>query len=154
VALFLVRHASARDRSRWSSDDLERPLDDRGRIQAAAVTTHFATHRVRAVWSSLAIRCVDTVVGVAESHGVELENRIELTEGSRANGWVELLREEAAGHDDLVMCSHGDLIPEVLNRLLREGMAIVGPRGCEKGSVWALETRGRDITRGTYTAAP
>jgi len=154
VALFLVRHASARDRSGWPFDDLERPLDDRGRIQALSLTTYFAARRVRAVWSSQAIRCVDTVVGVAESHGVEVQNRRELTEGARPHELIELLREEAPATDDLVMCSHGDLIPEVLNHLLRDGMAIFGPRGCEKGSVWELETRGRAITRGAYTATP
>ena len=52
------------------------------------------------------------------------------------------------------MCSHGDLIPEVLNRLPREGMSVIGGRSCEKGSVWTLEVRGRDIVSGTYTATP
>ena len=58
-------------------------------------------------------------------------------------------------HDgDLVLCSHGDLIPEVLDPLLREGMVIIGGRGCEKGSIWSLDARGRDIVSGTYTARP
>ena len=67
---------------------------------------------------------------------------------------LELMRTEALIEGDLVMCSHGDLIPEVLNRLLREGMSVIGGRGCEKGSVWTLEVRGRDIVSGTYTATP
>ena len=53
-----------------------------------------------------------------------------------------------------VLCSHGDLIPEVLDPLLREGMVIIGGRGCEKGSIWSLDARGRDIVSGTYTARP
>ena len=154
VTLFLVRHASALDRSRWSFDDLDRPLDERGTAQAAAIAAYFSDHAVRGVWSSRAQRCTDTVVGVADAHGLAVEVRAELTEGASPNALLELLREEAAPDGDLVMCSHGDLIPEVLNRLLREGMAVQGPRGCEKGSVWELETRGRDITLGRYTAAP
>jgi len=94
------------------------------------------------------------MTGVARAHGLEIGVRAELTEGARPGDLLESMRAEAAVDGDLVMCSHGDLIPEVLNRLLREGMRIVGPRGCEKGSVWELETRGRDITRGTYVAAP
>ena len=80
--------------------------------------------------------------------------RRELTEGARSVLLVELLRDEALVEGDLVMCSHGDLIPEVLNRLLREGMSVIGGRGCEKGSVWSLDVRGRDIVSGTYTARP
>lgn len=154
VSLYLVRHASALDRSRWGLDDLERPLDSRGAVQADAVTAHFAAHDLRGVWSSQAIRCVDTVAGTADAHGLTPELRAELTEGASPNTLFELLREETSAEGDLVMCSHGDLIPEVLNRLLRQGMSVLGARGCEKGSIWELETRGRDITRGRYTAAP
>lgn len=154
VTLYLVRHASALDRSGWGFDDLERPLDDRGRTQADALTRHFADTTLRAVWSSEATRCVETVRGTAEAHGLAVQTRPELTEGASPNVLLELLREEAIADDDLVMCSHGDLIPEVLNRLLRAGMSVLGPRGCEKGSVWALETRGRDIVQGRYTSAP
>ena len=77
-----------------------------------------------------------------------------LTEGARPVDVLELLRGEAAVDGDLVLCSHGDLIPEVLNRLLRNGMTVVGARGCEKGSIWSLETKGRDIVRGSYLASP
>jgi 8-oxo-dGTP diphosphatase len=154
VTLYLVRHASALDRSGWRLDELERPLDDRGRTQAESITRHFADNTLRGVWSSRATRCVDTVQGIADAHGLTVQLRPELTEGASPNALLELLREEALADDDLVLCSHGDLIPEVLNRLLREGMSVLGPRGCEKGSVWALETRGRDITQGRYTSTP
>ncbi|MEZ5245348.1 MAG: phosphoglycerate mutase family protein [Acidimicrobiales bacterium] len=154
MSLYLVRHASAVDRSRWSLDDLERPLDRRGGIQAEAITAHFSAHGLRGVWSSQAVRCVDTVLGTAAAHGLTVEIRAELTEGASPNALLELLREEAGVKGDLVMCSHGDLIPEVLNRLLRDGMSVLGARGCEKGSIWELETRGRDITQGRYTPTP
>ncbi len=154
VTLYLVRHASALDRTRWGFDDLERPLDARGVVQAAAITAHFADHELRGVWSSQATRCIDTVTGTAAAHGLATEVRAELTEGARPNDLLELLRAEAIVEGDLLMCSHGDLIPDVVSRLLREGMSVLGPRGCEKASIWALETRGRDITQGRYTAAP
>lgn len=111
----------------------------------------FTDRPVRAVWSSQAQRCIETVAPIAEIHDVPFAVRSELTEGARPNDLLELLRDEASAEGDLVLCSHGDLIPEVLNRLLREGMAMRGPRGCEKASIWELETRGRDITRGIYT---
>ncbi len=102
----------------------------------------------------MATRCQQTVAPLAVAHGLEIATMQLLTEGARPVNLLETLRSEAATDGDLVMCSHGDLIPEALNRLLREGMRIVGPRGCEKGSVWSLETRGHHIVRGVYTARP
>ena len=154
MPLHLVRHAAAGDRSRFDGDDLERPLSERGHEQAAAIDRFFADHAVRGVWSSMATRCQQTIAPVAASHGLTVEVRRELTEGARPNDLLELMREQALLDDHLILCSHGDLIPEVLNRLLREGMSIIGGRGCEKGSIWTLEARGRDIVSGTYTATP
>ena len=154
MTLHLVRHAAASDRSRWDGDDLERPLDERGRLQAESLADFFADTPIRAVWSSMATRCSQTVAPLAARHERPVELRRELTEGARPNDLLELTRAEALIEGDLVMCSDGDLIPEVLNRLLREGMSVIGGRGCEKGSVWTLEVRGRDIVSGTYTATP
>jgi 8-oxo-dGTP diphosphatase len=155
VTLHLIRHAHAGDRSRWGgSDDLDRPLTDTGHEQAVAIDRWFGDRRVRGVWSSMAVRCAQTVAPLAHRTGLEVELRSELTEGARPAVLLELLREEALEADDLVLCSHGDLIPEVLNTLLREGMVVIGGRGCEKGSIWSLDVRGRDIVSATYTARP
>ena len=155
VTIHLVRHASAGTRSAFhDGDDLARPLDDRGHGQAEALVGFFADVSVRAIWSSQATRCVQTVEPLAAACGLTVEERRELTEGARSVVLLESMREQVLLDGDIVMCSHGDLIPEVLNRLLREGMSVIGGRGCEKGSVWSLETRGRDIVSGTYTAAP
>lgn len=109
---------------------------------------------MRAVWSSQAVRCTQTVTGIALVLGLDVDIRRELTEGARPAEALDLLRSEAGGAGDLVVCSHGDLIPEMLNRLLREGMVVRGPRGCEKGSIWVLETDGIRIVRARYVATP
>ena len=154
MTLHLIRHASAGRRGGWAVDDLERPLDDRGRAQAEAVAAHLAEAPLRGVLSSMAVRCVQTVAPLATASGFDVDVRRELTEGARASQVLELLRAEAHLDGDLVLCSHGDLIPEALNRLLHEGTTVVGGRGCAKGSIWSLETRGRDIVRATYVAEP
>lgn len=154
MSVHLVRHASAGDRSRWSGDDLDRPLDERGAEQARRLADHLGEAPIRAVWSSIAARCVDTVAPLADRLGVPVETRRELTEGARHGDLFELVRSAATEEGDLVMCSHGDLIPEVLNRLLREGMRVTGTRGCAKGSVWTLGVDGRAITHGAYVARP
>jgi phosphohistidine phosphatase SixA len=153
VTLYLVRHATAGQRSPFDND-LERQLSDVGHEQAAALTEFFAEMPVRSVWSSLATRCFQTVRSIAAHHGLEVVPQHFLTEGARPVDFLEALRAESSLKGDLVLCSHGDLIPEVLSRLLREGLTVVGSRGCEKGSVWSIETRGRDMVRASYTARP
>jgi broad specificity phosphatase PhoE len=154
VTLYLVRHAAAGHRSPFDDNDLGRQLSDIGQGQAGVLAQFFAEMPVRSVWSSLATRCLQTVGPIAAHHSLEVIAQPFLTEGARPTDLLEALRAEAPVDGDLVLCSHGDLIPDVLNRLLREGMSVVGPRGCEKGSVWSIETRGRDIVRASYTARP
>ena len=154
MTLHLIRHASAGRRAGWSDNDLERPLDDHGQVQADAIAAHLTDAPIRGVLSSMAVRCLQTVAPLAAAGGLEVVTRRDLTEGARASQVIELLRAEAPLAGDLVLCSHGDLIPEALNRLLHEGMTVVGARGCAKGSIWSLETKGRDIVRATYVARP
>ena len=154
MTLYLVRHAAAGHRSPFDDNDLGRQLSDLGHEQAGALTGFFAEMSVRSVWSSSAERCLQTVGPVAAHHRLEVITQPFLTEGARPIDFLEALRAEAPVDGNLVLCSHGDLIPDVLSRLLRKGMSVVGPRGCEKGSVWSVETRGRDIVRASYTARP
>lgn len=154
MALHLVRHGAAGSRPWAHGDDLERPLDQHGREQAKHLVTHFTGIPLRAVWSSIAIRCVDTITPTAAAHGLEVKTFRELTEGTPAADFVEMVRAEANQPDDLVICSHGNLIPEVINMLSRDGMAVTGPRGCEKGSVWTLLTRDGEIVSAVHEAKP
>ncbi len=154
MVLHLVRHGAAGSRPYDHGDDLKRPLDQRGLVQAVDLVRHFEGVDLRAVWSSVATRCVDTVRPTAQAHGLEVDARRELLEGSKPAALIELMRSEAHNDGDILMCSHGDLIPEVINTLLRDGMSMIGQRGCEKGSVWTIETRGRDLVRATYVAQP
>ena len=154
MALHIVRHGSAGSRPYANGDDLDRPLDTRGREQATRIAQYFESAQVRAIWSSIATRCVETLEPLAAAHGIEIATFRELTEGAPPIDLIEMLRSNAHREGDLVMCSHGDLIPEVINALYRDGMSVVGARGCGKGSIWTLHTRGRDILRATYTAKP
>jgi len=154
MALHLVRHGSAGKRPYPHGDDLDRPLDQRGLDQASSLAKYFSSINVRAIWSSVASRCIHTVRPLADSIGLEVDTFRELTEGAPPIDLIELLKAQAHLDGDLVLCSHGDLIPEAINTLYRDGMAVVGARGCEKGSVWTLHTLGRDIVKATYTAKP
>ncbi len=102
----------------------------------------------------MATRCIETVEPLAVAHGLVVETFTELTEGARPADLIDLLRSQAPVPGDLVMCSHGDLIPKTVTTLVRDGAVLSGPRGCEKASVWSLQTQGNIIVSVGYEPGP
>ncbi len=151
MAVYLIRHANAGVRGTVCADDLERPLDKRGIAQAKALAEAFEPVDLDAIHASRALRCLQTVGGIAASHGLEIIGEDALTEGTSMAEATELCRRSVGGKN-AALCSHGDVIPAIISQLMRDGMTVSGARGCEKGSIWLLETRGRDIVRGRYFA--
>jgi len=154
VTIHLIRHAAAGSRGSFAGHDLDRPLSKKGRAQAEALAGCFAEIDVRAVMSSTALRCVQTVTPMADACGLDVKITQLLTEGSTVQGLLDLLAAEAGNEGDLVLCSHGDLIPGALSRLLNDGMTVSGPRGCAKGSVWSLAVRDGRIVSASYLPDP
>jgi 8-oxo-(d)GTP phosphatase len=52
MLVVLVRHATAGDRAKWHDDDRLRPLDTRGRRQAAALPAALAELPIRRILTS------------------------------------------------------------------------------------------------------
>jgi len=151
MTLFLVRHASAGSRGSLGPDaDLDRPLDALGLEQAMIVATLLSGRSVKMIFSSRAVRCVQTVEPLAALLGIDVEAHPALLEGQAATMAVHLARELATDDTTAVFSSHGDIIPDMVQTLTREGMVIVGPRAWAKGSTWELSTRGGDITEAEF----
>jgi 8-oxo-(d)GTP phosphatase len=130
--LILVRHASAGERSEWDGDDWLRPLDERGRSQAEALTTSLSRYEIDRILTSPFIRCVQTVEPLGAYLGVSVEGRIELAEGASGDEIMAVIAElEGAG---AVICTHGDVVEELLGEEMKKGEARllerpVGPPG-------------------------
>lgn len=147
--LYLVRHASAGDRRAWQGDDSARPLDPTGRAQAEAIAAALVDAPILYVFSSPSTRCVQTIEPLAAKLGSDIEISAELAEG--ADGWrTEALTERLCGEaGDSVLCSHGDVIPEVLWRLAYRGID-VNPARCKKASIWELHVVDGAVSHGVY----
>ena len=153
MAVLLVRHASAGDRGSWHGSDRERPLDERGRQQAAALVPLLRSYGPVRVLSSPAARCIETVAPTAEALGLEVEVLEALNEGDSA-GAISLVR-SLAGGDPVVLSSHGDIVPDVLDALSVEGMAgWFGSQRCQKASVWVLHSAGDRFEKAIYNPPP
>jgi 8-oxo-dGTP diphosphatase len=153
MTLLLVRHAKAGNRRDWAGPDADRPLSAKGRRQADGLVDLLALHPVERVLASPAVRCVESVAPLAAHRGLEIERHDELAEG-RGAGPTLALFDELVGVA-AVLCSHGDVIPAVLDALvLRDGLTLPVDYPCAKGSAWALEEDGGRIVGARYLPPP
>ena len=112
MSIYVVRHAVALSRQEWTGDDdALRPLNAKGFAQAKGLLGVLAGHRIDTIISSPAVRCTQTVVPLAEERDLTVVEDPALWEAA-AVGPVRRLLDEV---DHAVLCSHGDLIPDVID---------------------------------------
>ena len=92
MTVLLLRHAVA-GHGTDAPDDHLRPLDERGRRQADRLPDALAGYDVQRVLTSPYVRCRQTVVPLAGSLGLPIEERPELAEGSTAEDVLDLVGE-------------------------------------------------------------
>jgi 8-oxo-dGTP pyrophosphatase MutT (NUDIX family)/broad specificity phosphatase PhoE len=144
--LLLVRHGSAGDRSDWDGPDELRPLDAKGRRQAARLAEVLSLFAPTAVLSAERTRCEQTVQPLAERLGLDVLPCRELGEEEyhadpqAGLAVVEQLMAPRNRPGVTVVCSQGGTIPSVLMALgVRwEGVAGALWPPAAKGSTWAL----------------
>jgi 8-oxo-dGTP diphosphatase len=147
VPVYLVRHAHAGSRAAWHDDDDLRPLSAKGARQAAALLDRVDS-TVERVVSSPSRRCIETVEPIAERVGCAVTVKRELAEGADPDDAIALVLELAPSSP--VVCSHGDLIPKMIRRLVGEGMKTKDANISQKGSLWVVEVEKGRPTKGRY----
>jgi len=151
-AIYLVRHAKSVNRAEWTGADDERPLTKGGRRQADALGDRLAPFSIARVVSSPHVRCVQTIAPLAKQRGLPLEPSESIVEGSDADDVLDYLA--ALATQPTVVCSHGDVIGDVLTRLVEQGLAVESDLRWEKGSTWDLDYDGDSFLYGRYLAPP
>ena len=136
MTLLLLRHADAGDRAAWTGDDLARPLSATGRRQSEELARMLADRGLTRVLSSPAKRCVDTVIPLASLLGLDVEEDVALTEGTPFEQVDQLLR--GIGTQDVLLCSHADVIGAALTALWRRGHLAHRPNA-RKLATWLVD---------------
>jgi CHAD domain-containing protein/phosphohistidine phosphatase SixA len=101
------RHASAGDRTLWDGDDRERPLDERGVRQAAALVPLLVRFEPALIVTSPYLRCRQTVEPLGEALGCAMEVREELGEERQFTDGAALVASLVG--TTAVICGHGGL---------------------------------------------
>jgi 8-oxo-dGTP diphosphatase len=139
--MLLLRHASAGERLSSPGVDRFRRLDEAGRIVARQLVWSLADREITRIVSSPLPRCLETVVPLAESRHLVVENRWELAPDSELDDILTLL-------DDLpettLVCTHREVFEKLLG----------WDTPSEKGSIWVVERSGRELVPVLYLESP
>lgn len=149
---YVVRHAKAGSRGHWTGDDRQRPLSKKGIKQAEALVEVLAPFPITAVYSSSFLRCVETVEPLARVRKLPLKQSSSLAEGHGLAGAMELIGD--AKLDAVVLSTHGDIVWELVEELVKRRVVKPGEGGFEKGSTWAVDFEDGSFVRARFIPAP
>jgi 8-oxo-dGTP pyrophosphatase MutT (NUDIX family)/phosphohistidine phosphatase SixA len=147
VALLLVRHGRAGDKHAFDGPDELRPLDAKGRRQAARLAEALPLFGPAAIASAPPLRCRQTVEPLAEALGLDVRRLPEIGEEGYAEdpqAAFALVQDLLTARDrgPTVLCSQGGAIPSLLQALGVHGHDVPGlPPPAAKGSTCTIGGR-------------
>lgn len=123
--LILVRHAKATPRSAYKGgNDGKRPLLPFGKQQAKSLIPLLGAWGPKRIISSPWTRCLTTVLPYAESRGLPVIERHQLSELGNAKGPARtknVVRDIVESGKASVLCSHRPALPSILDELAKYG---------------------------------
>ena len=115
----LLRHAHAGDKHRWTGPDALRPLSRRGLSQARSVVEPLALLQVHRIVSSPSLRCMETVLPLADKVGLDVVTEKLLLPGGDLTTLTELLASRE--FQDAVVCTHREVLVPLLTKWRKVG---------------------------------
>jgi 8-oxo-dGTP diphosphatase len=129
-----------------------RPLTPVGLSQSTIIAERLLANQPSVLLSSPYVRCVQTLEPLAEIAGLEIVIDERLTEESPLEKSLAVLEDVP---DNAVLCSHGDVIPDLVNGLIRRGMEVdASMRSPRKGSIIVLHHVNKLFTHAEYWDRP
>jgi 8-oxo-dGTP diphosphatase len=119
--IVLLRHAKALKREEWEGDDGDRPLDNRGQLQAKRMHSIYQNYGITEIHTSDAQRCIETIQPMAKSlklipiFSSDLsEYRYEKDKEAPLGYVWSLLKPDL----NVVVCSHNPILPKLVKKLI------------------------------------
>jgi 8-oxo-dGTP diphosphatase len=151
-SFYVIRHAKAGSREKWAGDDRKRPLTKKGIKQAQDIVEVLSPYPVASIFSSHYLRCVQTVQPLARRLRLKVDESVSLAEGHGLAGLHEFL--DDGDLDNAVLCTHGDIVWELVEDMVKRKILRAGEGGFDKGSTWILHIDGSKIAKARYLPAP
>lgn len=161
ATLILLRHGKAISRADWLGEDEDRPLAVLGQDQAQRMAATYAGYNLTKIYTSDAVRCLDTVKEMSEALDLEMQITKHLSEyvyrkkPTRAVEYAkEILYADIKSDRNILVCSHNPVLPLMLERLLKHSKVKVKVKHLKPGEAWILQFEGKKCVAITHQPAP
>lgn len=127
-AVVVLRHGKAMPYEQWDGPDHTRPLLHRGIEQSLSVAGGIAAYGPERLVSSTAVRCLSTIGPTAALTGLDVKASTTLSQdaydgsGERVHATIA---KRVARRQSVVLCSHGPVIPQIIDAAASLGGATV-----------------------------
>ena len=152
AAFYVIRHAKAGNPDNWDGHDDIRPLSKSGIKQAEALVGPLAPYPIVAVFSSPSLRCVQTVQPLARARRLAVQKTPSLAVGAGLKGALQFIEDPKLR--DVVLCTHGDVVQELVEELIKRRIVKASQGGLEKGCTWVVEVEKGSPVGARYIPAP
>ncbi|TDD79317.1 NUDIX hydrolase [Actinomadura rubrisoli] len=136
--LVILRHAAAGEKSLWREPDELRPLEERGRAEATVLSGLLHAYGPARLLSSSTARCLETVLPHARRLRAPITTDPAFTVGqTSADEAMERLLELVAEAVPTVLCTHGEVVSDIVTGLCKElGEKVPDDPSLRKGEFW------------------
>ena len=155
--VLIVRHGTAGRKARYKGDDRKRPLDKRGRAQAASLVPQLLAFGARSVHAADRVRCLQTVEPLAEKLNCAITMESALTEEAYAKDPDAAHRrvlDIAASGGTPVICTQGKVIPFLIDWWCRRDGVKPDKSRNRKGSTWVISLANGRVIAADHLPSP
>lgn len=146
--IIMLRHAKALAREEWTGEDMDRPLDQRGALQAKRLISLYQGFGIEEIRTSDAIRCYDTVEPISRA----LDLKLKVVKAVSEYSWAkdkdkaldyakDLIKEEGR----LVLCSHNPVLPRMMEKMTKKIDFEYASNKLEPGEAWLVFHDKKDV---------
>jgi len=127
-------------------------LSKKGVKQAEELVEVFSKFDITGVYSSPYLRCMQTVEPLAEARKLKVRAESGLAEGHGLTAAYELFND--ARLEGVVLCTHGDIVWELVEDLTRRRVLPAFREDFDKGSTWVVDVKAGVPVKARYIPAP
>ena len=127
-AIIALRHAKAVPPSVWDGPDTNRPLLQRGLDQAVSEASGIMAYKPTRLVSSPATRCRETIQRIADRAKLPVKLSAKISQDAWGNGdggAVSVIAKRLAKRETVVLCSHGPVLPELIEQVAAQTNTVV-----------------------------
>jgi phosphohistidine phosphatase SixA/ADP-ribose pyrophosphatase YjhB (NUDIX family) len=156
-ALIMLRHAKALERAEWQGEDEDRPLQLIGQLQAKRMLSLYQVFGLDEIYTSDAVRCLDTVSQMAKSLQLNptITNAVsEYTYKRNKDKAIDYAKELIKKNRQIILCSHHPVLPRMMEKLTKKIDFDYPNNKLLPGEAWVLFHDKKEVLQIDRMAAP